>query len=452
MKNGRIILKARLDLQSPLLIGNGKGNSCDRDVLLDADGNAFIPATSFLGVISRKFEATTARKFLGQETDQHNQPINQSFLICDDLMPVEQSTACSIRDGIRINKATGLVENGAKFDFQVVEPGVCFALNMEFVVKSQQRYDEALQILANCLSVLNKPLYIGGKTSSGFGCLISKEAQVYQNDFDWKSDMAAYLLRKPTKDITASIETVDASSPEFSITADFRIPQSLIVRSYPKDAFGSDAAHIQSASGPVLPGTSLRGALRARAERILGILWPSGNADIEDFIASIFGFASTSGKHFSIPSSLRISETKIESVGSEVQNRIRIDRFTGGTIEGAKFDSMPVFPEDKNASNLRALNLSLADPLPSQKAMLLLLLKDIYTGDLPVGGEKGIGRGILEGVRATIFDENSSYSFEQFGQTDIPEVYREYLTALRENKDKVEIQKRLAVFKQKGAK
>lgn len=452
MKNGRIILRAKLDLQSPLLIGNGNGNFCDRDVLLDADGNAFIPATSFLGVISRSFDPAIAGKYLGQETDAKNQPNNQSLLICDDLMPIERSTACSIRDGIRINKASGLVEDKAKFDFQVVEPGLCFALNMEFVVQNEQRYDEAMQVLANCLSVLNKPLYIGGKTSSGFGCLIAKEPEVYQYDFDSKSNLAAYLLRKPTKDIAALIKLVDASSPEFSISADFKIPQSLIIRSYPKDAFGSDAAHIQSAHGPVLPGTSLRGALRARAERILSILWPKGSADIEDFIASIFGYASTSGKHFSIPSSIRISETKIESVGSEVQNRIRIDRFTGGTIEGAKFDSMPVFPSDNHTSNIRALRLSLTEPLPSQKGMMLLLLKDLYTGDLPIGGEKSIGRGILEGVKATIQDESSEYSFEQFGQPNIPKEYLKYLTALKENSDKVEIQKRLAVFKQKGAK
>ena len=222
--------------------------------------------------------------------------------------------------------------------------------------------------------------------------------------------------------------------------------------SYPKDAFGSDAAHIQSSNVPVLPGTSLRGALRARAERILGILWPDGKSDIEDFIASIFGFASTKGKQYSIPSSLRVSENKIEHVGSEVQNRICIDRFTGGTIEGAKFDSMPVFSEEKSASNLNAINLSLVDPLPSQKAMLLLLLKDIYTGDLPIGGEKSIGRGILEGVKATIQDEKSCYSFEQFGHPDFPDEYRDYLSALKENRDKAEIQKRLAVFKQKGAK
>lgn len=451
MKYGRIILKAKLDLQSPLLIGNGKADFCDRDVLLDAEGQAFIPATSILGVISRDFEAAFAQEYLGQTTDTHNQPLNQSYLICDDLVPMEQSSICSIRDGIRINKASGLVEDKAKFDFQVVEPGLCFTLNMEFVVQNEQRYDEAMQILANCLSVLNKPLYIGGKTSSGFGCLYAKEQEVYKYDFDNASDLAAFLLRKPNQNLVNTLIPVDASKPEFMISADFKIPQSLIIRSYPKDAFGSDAAHIQSAHGPVLPGTSLRGALRARAERILSILWPKGSADIEDFIASIFGYASTSGKHFSIPSSIRISETKIESVGSEVQNRIRIDRFTGGTIEGAKFDSMPVFPSDNHTSNIRALRLSLTEPLPSQKGMMLLLLKDLYTGDLPVGGEKSIGRGILEGVKATIQDESSEYSFEQFGQPNIPKEYLEYLTALKENRDKVEIQKRLAVFKQKGA-
>lgn len=451
MKNGRIILKAKLYLQSPMLIGNGKADFCDRDVLLDADGRAFIPATSFLGVISRDFEAVYAQKYLGKTTDAHNQPLNQSYLICDDLFPMEQISICSIRDGIRINKATGLVEDGAKFDFQVVEPGLCFALNMEFVVQNEQRYDEARQILENCLAILSKPLYIGGKTSSGFGSLIARETEVYRYDFDTPADLARYLLRKPNKNIVDTFIPVDASKPEFWISADFRIPQSLIVRSYPKDAFGSDAAHIQSTDGPILPGTSLRGALRARAERILNILWREDEADIEDFVASIFGYASTGDKHFSIPSSLRVDERVITDVGSEVQNRICIDRLTGGTIDGAKFDSMPVFPKNIQGANIKGLHFSLADPLPSQKGMLLLLLKDLYTGDLPVGGEKSIGRGILEGVYATVQDESSKYSFEHFGQADIPQEYQGYLSALIENRDIEIIRKRLAVFKQKGA-
>lgn len=449
MKNGRMILKGKLDLLSPMMIGNGKSDICDRDVLLDSEAVAYIPATSFLGVLSRHMDPTAAQSFLGQRMDENNQALNQSYLICDDLFPLKGNSSCVVRDGIRIDKASGVVEDAAKFDFQVVEPGICFELNMEFVVTSIERYEEAIRILENCLAALSKPLYIGGKTSSGFGCLCSKDLALYKYDFDQASDLAAYLLRKPHNHFLDKIKPIESHKPEFSITADFMIPQSLIVRSYPKDAFGPDASHIQSADYHVLPGTSLRGALRARGERILNVLWADKDKEIADFLASIFGYASTAkGNHYSIPSSLRVGESRIEAVVPEIQNRICIDRFTGGTIQGAKFDSMPVFPLNDTDANIRDLSLSLADPLPSQKALLLLIFKDLYTGDLPVGGEKSIGRGTLLGMKATIKDESAQeYGFEQFGKPEIPAVYAEYMRALLENSDYAEIQKRLAVYR-----
>ncbi|MCL0081501.1 hypothetical protein M1N64_04660, partial [Peptococcaceae bacterium] len=41
--------------------------------------------------------------------------------------------------------------------------------------------------------------------------------------------------------------------------------------------------------------------------------------------------------------------------------------------------------------------------------LLLLILKDLWTADLPIGGEKSIGRGVLEGIKAKIimFDDHN---------------------------------------------
>jgi hypothetical protein len=41
-------------------------------------------------------------------------------------------------------------------------------------------------------------------------------------------------------------------------------------------------------------------------------------------------------------------------------------------------------------------------------ALMLCLVKDIFTGDLPVGGETGIGRGVLYGTEGWIRFADSS--------------------------------------------
>ncbi|MGQ9815302.1 MAG: hypothetical protein ACUVR3_09155, partial [Candidatus Roseilinea sp.] len=61
------------------------------------------------------------------------------------------------------------------------------------------------------------------------------------------------------------------------------------------------------------------------------------------------------------------------------------------------------------------VDISLAQPRPespgaapqpgikqSEIGLLLLLLKDLWTGDLPLGGESSVGRGRLKGVQAVI--------------------------------------------------
>ncbi|MCB5253376.1 MAG: RAMP superfamily CRISPR-associated protein [Candidatus Cloacimonadaceae bacterium] len=449
MKNGRIVLCGSLNLISPMLIGSGKADLCDRDVLLDSDGRAFIPATSFMGVLSRLINDGKHNGYLGLSYE-NNMPLNQSYLICDDLYPTQTSSSCVIRDGIRIDKATGVVEDKAKFDYQVVEPGLSFDFKLEFVVNSESREEEAKEIVAKCLTVFDDALYVGGKRSSGFGKLIAQDIHLYEYDFDITADLAAYLIRSSSEDKLGNYKPRKLPNTQFVIKADFRIPHSLIVRSYPKNAFGPDASHIQSAGKYVLPATSLRGALRARAHRIMNTIWDQGD-EVQDFLDSIFGNAKTSGKRYSIPSSLQVDELTIDDVVGEVQNRVCIDRFTGGTIEGALFDSMPVFPKDGNSANISGLNLCLQDPLPSQKGLLLLLLKDLYTGDLAIGGEKNIGRGTLLGLKAGITDEeHDPVSINSIEEMASQQQLESYVDALLQKSDLDAIRKRLAIFRQTG--
>ncbi len=41
-------------------------------------------------------------------------------------------------------------------------------------------------------------------------------------------------------------------------------------------------------------------------------------------------------------------------------------------------------------------------PTPAQIGLVLLLLKDLWTGDLPLGGEISVGRGRLTGKNAVL--------------------------------------------------
>ena len=469
MKYGKIILKANLELISPLMIGSGESEISDRDILLNKEGKPFIPASSFMGKLYNELSSDKKKKYFGQKKageNDKNEEENKaesskfehlSYIICDDLHLSDDSAKnTAIRDGIRINPETGLVEKETKFDYQVLEPGNHFALEMSINVEPDDNYNDCKELMKNIVNVLsNRQFALGGKTSSGFGNLQAQNIKVMEYDFADKKQAAAYLLKKETENLFSEyIEENPMLNDEFRINASFQIVNSFLIRSYSKTPYGSDATQIKCGNKFVLPGTSLRGALRARAQKILNLLWENKKDEVDMFIAALFGTTSLEKKNeYSVPSSLYVSETVIDNVECELQNRIQIDRFTGGTIESALFDSMPVFPVPNDEAQLVNLTLTIHKPLPSQKGLLLLLLKDLYTSELPIGGEKNVGRGLLKGTKATVTNGDQSIHFSNFEDIDeaTQKLFNQYIEALISKSDNEAIEEYIAKFKKAKA-
>jgi len=469
MKYGKIILKANLELISPLMIGSGESEISDRDILLNKEGKPFIPASSFMGKLYNELSSDKKKKYFGQkkagENDKNEEENkaesskfeHQSYIICDDLHLSDDSVKnTAIRDGIRINPETGLVEKETKFDYQVLEPGNHFALEMSINVEPDDNYNDCKELMKNIVNVLsNRQFALGGKTSSGFGNLQAQNIKVMEYDFADKKQAAAYLLKKETENLFSEyIEDNPMLNDEFRINASFQIVNSFLIRSYSKTPYGSDATQLKCGDKFVLPGTSLRGALRARAQKILNLLWENKKDEVDMFIAALFGTTSLEKKNeYSVPSSLYVSETVIDNVECQLQNRIQIDRFTGGTIESALFDSMPVFPVPNDKAQLVNLTLTIHKPLPSQKGLLLLLLKDLYTSELPIGGEKNVGRGLLKGTKATVTNGDESIHFSNFEDIDeaSQKLFNQYIEALISKSDNEAIEEYIAKFKKANA-
>jgi CRISPR/Cas system CSM-associated protein Csm3 (group 7 of RAMP superfamily) len=140
--------------------------------------------------------------------------------------------------------------------------------------------------------------------------------------------------------------------------------------------------------------------LRARALRIANTLGKDGKT-ITD---KIFGYRRKESDPPREPlkaSRLWVDETVIQNPLELVQSRVKIDRFTGGSYPGALFNEQPVFGQ-LNGESLVRINLELQQPSRAEAGLLLLLLKDLWTGDLPLGGEISVGRGRLRGERAEV--------------------------------------------------
>ncbi|MDP2160033.1 MAG: RAMP superfamily CRISPR-associated protein [Flavobacterium sp.] len=412
-KKGMFVLKGIIELQTPMLIGSGDNENSDIDILRDVGGNPFIPATSFVGVLKEHLKSIESdvkdnnwKMFWGYSEVNESR---QSNLSCSDLLSMN-AHEITVRDGVRINRKNGMAESGGKFDFEVVERAVQFSskLSAQYNTDNEKFIKKMLNTIKYELE--NSKVRIGAKTQSGLGKIILKNAGLFEYDFSKKADVLKYFKKEEGNKVNLT-DKFDLKYKEFIIDAWFDLKTSLISRSYSTDPSAPDATHIQSNGEYILPGTGLKGVISSRAEKILRTKFD--NDKVEQIYNSLFGFVDEKKKEARRSRILveeRILDNDIkDKFIAEQQTRIKIDRFTGGTMQGALFDSMPLFRKNKtNHDKVINIKMCIREPQDYEIGLILLVLKDLWTSDLPIGGEKNVGRGVLEGVSADLYFGNET--------------------------------------------
>ena len=359
----------------------------------------------------------------------------QSPLIVNDALAAPASY--ELRDGVKIDPATRTPAEKTKYDLELLSAGTSFPLRFELNIPTlvntdgsdlpaatQQGYERRLRTaLALALDGLARgAIGLGMKKRRGFGrCEVARwrvwEFDLTERDalLDWLAfGRDGWQATTVARESAAIFDVLNADRPtqrdrrqRLTLTATFALDGSLLIRSgHDQAVLGPDVRHLharQPEGGelPVISGTSLAGVLRHRAERIANTLVPGSGPR---FTARMFGRVGDSSRtgDSGQASRLVVHESAVTDARTDlVQNRVSIDRFTGGAFDGALFNAQPAFARPETRVTLR---LELLEPEEGERAMLLLLLKDLWTGDLPIGGESSVGRGRLRGREATLCD------------------------------------------------
>jgi CRISPR/Cas system CSM-associated protein Csm3 (group 7 of RAMP superfamily) len=384
-------------------------------------------------------ELLTASLFGGHRGDEQG---DQSPLIVDDALSVTQGRpTVELRDGVAIDAATRTAVEDKKYDFELLQAGTTLDLRFELLLedegtpnpqheKAKVRNVRRLRALALALHGLGSgEIRLGARKRRGFGCCEVNQWTVTRYRLCQPDELLAWLAAdhpdwvktKPATssgtDIVALLGVLPAEialeedrREYFSIEAEFALDGSLLVRAgFDEQDRGPDTVHLHAYSNnhresqPVLPGTSLAGALRQRAQRIANTFAgedKQARAGVQTLIDEMFGPAVIRGGEQARASRVIVNEEFIESGHSFVQTRIKIDRFTQGTIETALFEEAPHFG---GAIKLKLwLNLVPNGRTEAEIGLLLLVLKDLWLGDLPLGGGGNVGRGRLRGKTAAL--------------------------------------------------
>ncbi len=440
----RIVVEGDLFLQTPAHLSNGDGDDLINLPLLTDALNEKMPlltgasiAGALRGYLHEREHGFRVKVNPGTKADDSasvllfggnrgNDYGEQSSLIVEDARG--KNAAIELRDGVRLKGDSHTAEEEKLFNIEMWEAGTTFPLRFELIVRQRDDASKLKQALATALAGFNDgSITIGARKRRGYGQVSVTDWRIKEYELtntvqllDWIENGDNDLSGTTNSNILQAVgvdEMIADRRQAFRLKAEFYLNGSLLIRSGSgpdiEQANGNDAEiqrpdfiHLHSARTtaggtrkpePILSGTSLTGALRARALKIARLIAPDteeGQKDASKLIDGIFGADMETARE---PEASRIvvyEHVVRDAENMSVQNRVSIDRFTGGTRDGALFNEQPLFG---GPQSLITMDLLLVKPQDYDIGLLLLLLKDLWTGDLPLGGEISIGRGRLRG-------------------------------------------------------
>ena len=429
----RLYAQGKWKLDSVAHFGGDETGIADMCLLRDADGQPFIPGASIAGA-ARSFLAQQSLPWEKYQKGDEGQMLKQLFggagekdtmsaLIVADATCKNSQT--SIRDGVRVDTCSGSAAEGAKFDVEVVERGAEFELGLECIIREGiDDSDDSNELEELFLALLHGfktgDIRLGARTRRGYGHGKVASWEIRDLQMNDPEDVMAWLRSKVWSRPASNLMPHPLPSDQrqyFCLEADFILRTSLLIRSSPSDPEAPDMVHLHSAGEPVVPGTSFAGAFRHRASLIATTIgWSEGT--VSEIFGSIHEQEAKDPQKTLWASRVWIEEKLVKNVESRWQDRVAIDRFTGGSLQSALFNEKPIFPQE-STSHLK-LKLMLEEPDDAEIGLLFLTLRDFWNGHAALGGETSNGRGTLQGVNAELQLKrlNSSEAAWEFSQCD----------------------------------
>ena len=427
----RIYARGNWKLRTVAHFGGDETGIADMCLLQDTHGKPFIPGASITGA-GRSFLAkqllpwaeysdprglVKEPKRLKDLFGGADKSDTMSALIVADGTCVSEKANTSIRDGVRIETKTGSAADKAKFNVEVVERGTEFELEFVCVIRDGDDQREFKKLFLALLHAFQQgDIQLGARTRRGYGRGKVNSWEIRDLQMDNPKNVMAWLSGDVWKTNQGKSKLTPTRLPTdqrrfFRIEADFELRTSLLIRSSSEKPDDPDMVHLHSNGKPVIPGTSFAGAFRHRAALIAkAIGWHTHQKDA-DTVCEMFGAVhkqdddnNDSNQTTPWASRVLIEERLVENVKPQWQDRVAIDRFTGGSLQSALFNEKPVYPcpiKAETQTNVQ-LRLTLEEPEKAEIGLLLLTLRDFWYGNAALGGETSGGRGTLRGIKAEL--------------------------------------------------
>lgn len=428
----RLCIKLTGHLSSPLSVGSGEQKYSDADVVFHANGRPYIPGSSLAGALRDYSNAVKGeeetKKLFGTPKDGEpgrGDDRQSRIFIYDAVLEDEKM---GVREGVKLNERKTANKMG-KYDRQFIEQGASVNIRIEIIDRADcfkdakdvhQLWERNLEWVKLWQRGFSEgELRLGARSRRGFGRIEIEHIFVkkfdmrdntsYMKWLDWDWEHIDSFTEQESVEIPIQGELwTDTDRLERCLEVPLHIAGTLLVRTYAA-AFSKKADipdYGQMTIGgkgerAVIPGSAWAGAFRSHIAKIvreMGQLpeWEQA----QKILNPLFGtwIAGDDNKQELCASRVIFEETAVEGGHGLLTARIAIDRFTGGTVQGALYEERPWIGGNVT---LRIRWKKGEEELTDEAVcgMLLWAVKDLQEGILTVGGESSVGRGICEPVK-----------------------------------------------------
>lgn len=391
--------KISFALSSPLILGSGFSAETDKDILKDAGGVPFIPASSIAGVCQSAMQSLWKERGLDETSRKKEQEHYFGYVsnngsgeaVCSkisfyDATITNGTPHISVRDGVGLDEYK-VARKGAKFDMEVLEPGVTFVTYLE-----QNFYHlEEKDILAELSSIWkSEQIYLGAKTMRGYGAIQDVHVWTKEFDFGENNSVTEWLAFDMYADWKEDEEEITGSVTEEGLLLELKQVGGISIRKYTTRVREENEESVPDSEQltiwndgkeiPVIPGSSWAGAFLHRMKEL----------DSQEDYEALFGTCKNKDQHKK--SVIRFSESRIVGAKEKVLTRNAIDRFSGGAIDKG------LFTEKTYYDGKTTLRISFTDKhelTENAAKTLAACITDLHYGFLSIGGLTAVGRGLF---------------------------------------------------------
>lgn len=280
--HSRIQLCGTLVTQSPLHVG-GHGEEVDTDLPLarDGAGQLYVPGTSLAGALRELTERLFGENFIDELWGfQDGDRGHASFVVVEDgVIEISETVVVEIRDYVGIDREYGSAAEHIKYDRAILPRGTRLQFRLTVEVAKSEKRNQALAMLDALKQALEAgEVRLGAAKTRGLGHVRLENAHLTEQVLCTPHGILN-SLREP-QGIAVTQEDIDTATksfpkqkrPRLTLTLHWKPVGPLMVKAG-FEGIASDmlplVSRINGRISLVLPGSSVKGALRCQAERIV---------------------------------------------------------------------------------------------------------------------------------------------------------------------------------------